>query len=99
MIPTLRPGDLLAVRLPGPGEPRAGQLVVATTDRSDLVKRVVAVPGERVRGRLLDRDEFWLEGDNAAGSTDSRTTGPVARDDIIGVVRARYWPLSRICRL
>lgn len=95
MMPTLRPGDLLAVRFPGAREPRVGQLVVATTDRRDLVKRVVAVPGERFGGRVLAEDEFWLAGDNPQSSTDSRATGPVPRRDIMGVVRMRYWPPQR----
>lgn len=91
MIPTLRPGDLLAVRALRPGEPRRGQIVVATADRLELVKRVVAEPGQRGLGP----DEYWLEGDNRRASTDSRSSGPVRRDRIAGVVRACYWPAAR----
>jgi|SRR5919108_1787447 hypothetical protein len=92
MIPTLRPGDLLAVRFPRAGEPRAGQIVIATTDERELVKRVIATPGERMAGRALADDEFLLGGDNtrAVGS-------PIraARGDIVGIVRSRYWPAGR----
>ena len=95
MVPTLRPGDLLAVRFPQGREPRVGQVVVASTDRRELVKRVVAVPGERFRDGVLGEDEFWLEGDNTRSSTDSRAIGPVHRRDIMGVVRMRYWPPQR----
>jgi len=90
MLPTLHPGDFLAVRAPRSGEPRAGQLVVIRRGNLESVKRVIASPGERA----LRSDEYWVEGDNASASTDSRTTGPVARDAIVGIVRARYKPLG-----
>lgn len=94
MIPTLRPGDMLAVRFPRAGEPRPGQIVVASRDRRELVKRVVTPP----EGTALGADEFWLTGDNQAASTDSRATGPVHRRDIFGIVRSRYWPATRARR-
>jgi len=90
MLPTLRPGDFLAVRAPRSGEPRAGQLVVIRHGDLETVKRVIALPGERALGP----DEYWVEGDNASASTDSRTSGPVAREAIVGIVRARYKPLG-----
>ncbi|MGZ4120371.1 MAG: S24/S26 family peptidase [Actinomycetota bacterium] len=92
MLPTLRPGDFLAVRAPGPGEPREGQLVVIRrADGGESVKRVIAGPG----GRGCGPDEFWVEGDNPQASTDSRVTGPVHRDAIVAIARARYKPLWR----
>lgn len=95
MIPTLRPGDLLAVRVPRLGEPRPGQVVVATTDERELVKRVIAVPHQTHAGRTLAPDEFWLEGDNRERSSDSRVRGPVKRSEIVGIVRSVYWPPGR----
>jgi signal peptidase I len=92
MLPTLRPDDLLAVRPPRAGEPRARQLVVIRLGDLEVVKRVIATPGERG----LRPDEFWVEGDNVRASTDSRVVGPVARDAIVGVVRARYKPLGSV---
>ena len=90
MLPTLHPGDFLAVRAPRSGEPRAGQLVVIRRGNLETVKRVIALPGDRALGP----NEYWIEGDNASASTDSRTSGPVARDAIVGIVRARYKPLG-----
>lgn len=84
MLPTLQPGDRLAVRPPRPGEPRPGQIVVVVTPEREVVKRVGA--------RASDPGTVWLEGDNPAASTDSRATGPVPRERIVGVARARYWP-------
>lgn len=87
MIPTLRAGDRLAIRPLRPGEPRPGQIVVARTPDREVIKRVTraAAPDGAV----------WLEGDNAARSTDSRTTGSVRRADVVGVVVGRYAPLAR----
>ncbi|HEX9711331.1 MAG TPA: S24/S26 family peptidase [Actinomycetota bacterium] len=90
MMPTLRPGELLAVRPPGPGEPVAGQIVVARMGGREVVKRVGVAPGRLPDGSL------WLTGDNRTRSTDSWASGPVVRAAIVGVVRACYWPLSRI---
>ena len=92
MLPTLRPGDLLAVRPFRPGEPRVGQLVVVRREEIEIVKRVSATG----LGQRAAADEIWLTGDNAAASTDSKTTGPAARADLVGVVRARYKPLRSL---
>jgi len=92
MLPTLRPGDLLAVRPLRPDEPRGGQLVVVRRGDIEIVKRV----GATVDGFELGAVEYWLLGDNATASTDSRTTGPVARSELVGVVRARYKPLRTL---
>jgi len=92
MLPTLRPGDLLAVRPVRPDEPRTGQLVVVRRGDIEIVKRVSAT----VDGHALGADEIWLMGDNPDASTDSRTTGPAARRDVVGIVRARYKPLRSL---
>jgi nickel-type superoxide dismutase maturation protease len=92
MTPTLRPGDwLLATRT---GRIRRGSVVVLRhPGRSlDLVKRVRAVPGDEVDGRILGPDEFLVVGDNQRTSTDGRSFGPVPREAIEGVVRFRYHP-------
>jgi len=46
----------------------------------------------------LGEDEFFVLGDNRNGSEDSRSTdvGNIRREDIIGRVRFRWFPLSRI---
>jgi signal peptidase I len=92
MLPTLHPGDFLAVRAPRGGEPHKGQIVVIRQGPVETVKRVTAPAG----ARALDADQLWVEGDNTAASTDSRITGPVARDAIVGVVRARYKPFRTV---
>ena len=42
--------------------------------------------------RILGADEWWVEGDLAAASTDSRQFGPVAGDALTAKVLLIYWP-------
>jgi nickel-type superoxide dismutase maturation protease len=96
MLPTLQPGDFLLATRRGPF--RNGSLVVAEHPGRpgyEMVKRIAAVPGEGVGDRTRARAKYRLLGDNPAGSTDSRTLGPMPRGSIRGVVRLRYWPPSR----
>ena len=65
----------------------------------EMVKRVEALPGERVGDRILGSEEYWLVGDRPDASTDSRAFGPVGRPAIRGVVKLRYWPPSRFAAL
>ncbi|HVV75255.1 MAG TPA: S24/S26 family peptidase [Mycobacteriales bacterium] len=89
MVPTLRDGDRVLVRM-GSGPASVGRVVlVELPDRPLSVKRVVAVvPGGSVR----------VEGDNSYGSTDSRSLGPIAEEAVKGVVLARLWPHPKILR-
>lgn len=92
MTPTLRPGDwLVATR---GGEIHRGDIVVLRHPHRglDLVKRITAVPGDRVGDLVLGPSEYRVEGDNPGASTDGREFGPVRREAIEGVVRFRYWP-------
>ena len=92
MTPALRPGDwLVATR---GGRIRRGNVVVLRHPGRafDLVKRVRAVPGDEVDGRILGPDEFLVVGDNERASTDGRSFGAVPREAIEGVVRFRYHP-------
>lgn len=92
MVPALGPGDwLVATRR---GRIRRGSVVVLSHPNRplDLVKRVHAVPGQVVDGRVLGSDEYLVVGDNETASTDGRNFGPVPRGTIQGVVRFRYWP-------
>ena len=87
MVPSLAPGDRLLVRWRGRATPGA-LVVVRRGDRLD-VKRVV---------RRADGG-WWVEGDNEAASTDSRSYGAVPDVDVVGVVRARYRPWHQRTRL
>jgi phage repressor protein C with HTH and peptisase S24 domain len=81
MAPTLRHGDMLLVRRGG-RPVRAGDVVVARfRARPDLlvVKRVARAEG----------DGWWLIGDNALVTDDSRAFGVA---DVLGRVLLRWWP-------
>ncbi len=43
----------------------------------------------------LGKDDYFMMGDNRAGSCDSRTWGPVKRSAFVGPVVATYWPPQR----
>src|ERR671924_1658260 len=92
MAPTLRPGDWLLATRGGPIR-RGSVVVLRHPGRAlDLVKRVRAVPGDEVGGRVLGPEEYLVVGDNEAGSTDGRSFGSIPREAIEGVVRFRYRP-------
>ena len=44
----------------------------------------------------IPRGQYFMMGDNRAGSCDSRRWGTVPRHDLIGKVIATYWPPGRI---
>ncbi len=99
MLPALKPGDRVAASRYGFifRRPRPGHLaVVRAPDGSGRldVKRLAAGPGATVgvRGRqaILGPQEWFVTGDNAAESSDSRTWGPVHRRDIVGKVWFKY---------
>ena len=100
MAPTLSPGDwALAVPL---RRPRVGDVVVVEHPGRpgyEMVKRITAGPGDSVADRLLAVDEWWVEGDFAQASTDSRQFGPVRGDELKGKVLLVYWPRERRHRL
>jgi nickel-type superoxide dismutase maturation protease len=89
MAPTLLPGDFLVATRGGSLRP--GSMVVVEHPARpgyELVKRIAA--------GTPNGEGLWLLGDNPAESTDSRTLGPMPRTAIRGVIRLRYWPLSRV---
>ncbi len=97
MAPALQPGDwALAVK---PGRLRRWDVVVVEHPRKpgfEMVKRIVGIPDELApNGAILGRDEWWVEGDSPAESTDSRHFGPVRTEHIKARVRLVYWPPSR----
>jgi mitochondrial inner membrane protease subunit 1 len=101
MLPSLSPGDwALAVAA---SRFRRGDVVVVEHPARpgfEMVKRLVALPGDLTpSGRALGPDEFWIEGDRAENSTDSRSFGPVRRENLKARVGLVYWPFQRRRRL
>ncbi|MFN3302006.1 MAG: signal peptidase I [Patescibacteria group bacterium] len=56
-------------------------------------------PGTVTPGKvdlILSEDEYFVLGDNRNSSLDSRSFGPIRRNQIIGKVWLRGWPFNRI---
>jgi SOS-response transcriptional repressor LexA len=85
MEPALSEGDMLLVSYGARVRP------------ADVV--VVALPGGRPlsvkRAVQHSAEGWWVEGDNAEASTDSRSLGWIASDAVVGRVVLRYWPRPR----
>jgi hypothetical protein len=89
MAPVLSPGDRLLVdyrRRPRPGDVVAARFAYGTL----AGKRVDSERTTRSGGR-----GWWLVSDNPEEGVDSRHRGPVADEDVLGVVRVRVWPRPR----
>jgi hypothetical protein len=92
MAPALRDGDLLGARAPRPDEPHPGQIVVARAAGTGAQRASSArAPGPEIvkRVAVVTATDVVIAGDNAAASTDPP---PLARADVTGIVRFRYWP-------
>jgi len=82
--------------------PRAGDVIVfeSPEDGTVLLKRVAAVPGDRVEFRgqplRLPAGQYFMLGDNHANSRDSRFFGPVSRDRILGRATAVWMRNGRL---
>jgi hypothetical protein len=88
MVPSLRDGDRVLVRMGTPADAPIGRIVlVDLPDRPLSVKRLVAVE---------DGGSIRVEGENEFASTDSRSLGPQPADAMKGVVLARLWPRPRL---
>lgn len=85
MFPLLQPGDeiLIDPRAYRKSLPKLDDIVVTThplRPEITIVKRVTAI----------DREKYFLTGDNLADSTDSRHWGSVKFPDLLGKVTSHF---------
>jgi nickel-type superoxide dismutase maturation protease len=102
MSPTFEAGDWLIAVAPSLRQLQRGVVVVVEHPERpgfELVKRLTAVPGDRMGALTLGPGQFWILGDRAEASSDSRWFGPVETSGIRGVVLFRYWPPARLGRV
>lgn len=101
----INPRDFFIKRIIGlPGETiiiRNGKIVIFSSRSSEgiTLEEPYLEEGEMVTGDVMEtlgEDEYFLLGDNRDESLDSRVFGPVKRENIIGKVFFRGWPLNRI---
>lgn len=50
---------------------------------------------QNIPSHTLGPVQYFVLGDNRGNSNDSRSFGPIFREDIVGRVWFRYWPLSQ----
>lgn len=105
MVPTFKNGDYLIVDELSYQfhAPKKNDVVVFRYpyDTSKFfIKRITGLPGETVNtlsGEItLGENEYFVEGDNAPQSSDSRVWGPLNKNFIVGKTLVRLWPLNKI---
>jgi signal peptidase I len=102
LFPTVdQTGDALIKRVIGlPGETlefRSGRVWVngQQLDEAYLADAVVTDRCNAYCGPFtLGANEYFVMGDNRENSRDSRSFGPIPRNQIVGEVVLRYWPLD-----
>jgi nickel-type superoxide dismutase maturation protease len=85
MAPALHQGDMLLVAYGARIHPADVVVVALPGGRPLSVKRAVQHTAEG----------WWLEGDKAQASTDSRSLGWIDDGAVLGRVVLRYWPRPR----
>jgi len=66
-------------------------------DESDYLSPFIFTPGDiRV---TLDKNEYFVLGDNRSVSADSRRFGPLPRKNIVGRVFLRAWPFTAFAKI
>jgi len=89
--------ELLIKRVVGlPGESVEIRRGLVLIDGEAIDQSFVLLPGGTTYGPIrLGPDSYFVMGDNRSNSNDSRSFGPIHRDEITGKAWMRYWPLSR----
>ena len=89
MIPTFKSGDIIVCKkVYSANELKTDDIIVFKHDNSMLVKRIVAIPGEKAVASdielsgIMSDYEYFVLGDNSSNSLDSRNFGSIKFDSI-----------------
>lgn len=100
--------DIVVVDLPDMEEMLVKRIIALPGETVEVRRGVVYVNGAAISEpyphdltpydmapRTLGALAYFVMGDNRGNSNDSRSFGPVTRDEIVGRVWLRYWPLDQ----
>ena len=78
-----------------------GEVKIINTEHPDgmTMDEVYLDAGLRTLGNIdytLDSNDYFVMGDNRGFSYDSRSWGPLPKDNIVGIVRLRLFPINSI---
>ncbi len=120
MEKTLFSGDVMILKKFAKNNLKKGEIVVIQKGSNKLIKRLFAMPGEKIKcvsgiiyvnneevddshanGKtpdfkeyILGDDEYFVIGDNRNNSFDSRSFGPVKKDQILGTTDLIIFPFN-----
>ena len=88
------PGEIVEIR-GGRVYIKSGDLEFVLEEK-EYLKNVVITKAHSNVPVALKEDEYFVMGDNRSASSDSRSWGPVNKNDVIGKVLLRAWPLEDV---
>lgn len=101
--------DIVVIKLPEMDELLVKRIIGLPMEKIEIKDGYVYINDERlpepfphgqypqnVPAYTLGPVQYFVLGDNRGNSNDSRSFGPILREDILGRVWFRYWPLSQL---
>jgi signal peptidase I len=100
--------DIVVIKRPDMDELLVKRIVGLPTEKVEIRNGYVYINDERlpepfphdqypqnIPAHTLGPVEYFVLGDNRGNSNDSRSFGPILREDIMGRVWFRYWPITQ----
>jgi len=101
-------GDIVVFKIPSASGGITKRVIGLSGDQIKMVKGIIYVNGKPLKERypvIRDRSDiglvkvpagsYFVLGDNRPASSDSRHWGAIQRNNIIGILAARIWPLNK----